>query len=417
MVNITSILAQDRRTASADAMMDEIEEELRAGIQGVINRTGAGIYDDMIREYGGGSERMLGTGYKGEYCERCVKRLNEELGDGSTLVSVLRGFLPETEGAKFMLSEAPLPSFSLDYDVSSGEIRECRISDIIVGYMKDGSNEGQKIMNLSLNPPPADFADEPVSINDYCMLGMKGIYISGEASAILGDIYAGTHSYEDSREEETDYSEKDPYGGINILNTQLTVSGNIIATEGDINIKGSYVNIGSDDVSESVFANALNDIDSFPETTEYTVDGRMFLRDGSCPYINESRYGEIMALMNETGGRISVIYSRYDSDEDSSYNVAGYDTRPRKIIANDDVTLDSDYMGAVITTGNIYVEEGVNVEGLLIAGDRIYVRGNNNIVSSPDVINAILKAEDEQLSDGSTPDVGYVGDYIKRLAD
>ena len=417
MVNITSILAKDRRTASADAMMDEVREKLRAGMQEQVNRTGAGIYDEMIREYGGGPERTLGQGYKGEYCERCVKRLNEEFGDSAVLVSVLRGFLPETEGARFMLSEAPLPSFSLDYDQSLGEIKGCRVSDIIVGYMKDGSNEGQKVFDLSIDPPPADFADAPVSINDFCMLGMKGIYISGETSAIVGDIYAGTHTYEEGREEETDYGEMDPYGGINILNTSLSVSGNIIITEGDINIKGSYVSLGKDNATASVFAKALNDIDSFPQVTEYSVNGQLFLRDGSNVYTNENRYEEIMALMNETFGRISVIDSRYDSNgpADSDAKDNDGEERLRKIIADDDVTIDEDYTGAVITTGNIYVEEGISVEGLLIAGDRIYVRGNNSIVSGPDVINAILRSEEEQLSDGSLPDGGYIGDYIKKL--
>ena len=134
-----------------DAMMDEVREKLRAGMQEQVNRTGAGIYDEMIREYGGGPERTLGQGYKGEYCERCVKRLNEEFGDSAVLVSVLRGFLPETEGARFMLSEAPLPSFSLDYDQSLGEIKGCRVSDIIRRNI-DGLDRGDGSVTCGCDP-------------------------------------------------------------------------------------------------------------------------------------------------------------------------------------------------------------------------------------------------------------------------
>ena len=53
----------------------------------------------------------------------------------------------------------------------------------------------------------------------------------------------------------------------------------------------------------------------------------------------------------------------------------------------------SDFSGVIITAGNVIIENGCNVEGLVIAGDRIYIYGNNNIVSSREIVNAITQEE------------------------
>ena len=46
-----------------------------------------------------------------------------------------------------------------------------------------------------------------------------------------------------------------------------------------------------------------------------------------------------------------------------------------------------------MTPGSVIIEEGVNVEGLILSGDRIYVQGNNNIVASVDVMRGIIREE------------------------
>ena len=56
------------------------------------------------------------------------------------------------------------------------------------------------------------------------------------------------------------------------------------------------------------------------------------------------------------------------------------------------------------------IEAGCNVEGLVISGDRIYVYGNNNIVSSRDVVRKVL--EEEQGAAGP-----MVSDYIGTLVE
>ena len=410
MINVTDILSQNRRIASKDAVLEDAEKELQDSMQELVNGYCADIYSDMVMKYGAETDGILGTGYKAEYGGKCVNTLNKKLGDGNALTDILRGFLPELPDASLVIGDAPVPSFAIEYDESEGEIKQCVIKDVVLGYIRNGSNEGQKILELRLSAPPADFADAGVDINDYCMLGMKGIYITGETSTIVGNVYAGTHDYEEGREEETDYEEKDPYGGINILSTKLNIQGDTILTTGDINIKGSFVVIGSEEESMSVFANSINDIESFPEKTEYSITGKQFLRDGSVVYTNEERYDEIMGLMNETEGRISVINSVYSSSNDSTYSGS-----VQKILSDDDVTIENDYKGVVITTGNIFVEEGVNIEGLLISGDRIYVKGNNNIISDSDAVNTLLAEEEAQKNSGALPVGESVSDYIKRL--
>jgi len=84
-------------------------------------------------------------------------------------------------------------------------------------------------------------------------------------------------------------------------------------------------------------------------------------------------------------GSIEVFY---DSNNDRSY-IGNY----RKIISSTDVTVKSDVTGVILTPANVIIEEGVNVEGLILSGDRIYIQGNNNIVASVEVLRKILKEE------------------------
>ena len=86
---------------------------------------------------------------------------------------------------------------------------------------------------------------------------------------------------------------------------------------------------------------------------------------------------------------VNQLYSYYyDSDNDKSYT-----GKYRKIISATDVTVTSDVTGIVMTPGSIIVEEGVNIEGLLLSGDRIYMQGNNNVVASVEVLRDVIKEE------------------------
>ena len=237
---------------------------------------------------------------------------------------------------------------------------------------------------MVIEPPKIEFSSAVFNIGDYSMIGMEGIYITGQTSTIVGNVYAGTHEYEEGREEEYAYGEKDPYGGINILTTQLGLYAGSVVTTGDINIKGAFVIFGDEDGEISVYANTLNEIEHFPDNTEYTLNGNLFLRSDTDGFIDSEYYDGVIREMDKQTVRLKAA-DAYVSDEDETYTGAY-----SRIVSGEDVVLDSDFTGTVMTSGSIVVEEGVNVEGLLMAGGRIYVRGNNNIVVNKEVVNLIF---------------------------
>ena len=119
-------------------------------------------------------------------------------------------------------------------------------------------------------------------------------------------------------------------------------------------------------------------------------------------------------MINGTADKVDDITSVYYSRDDHTYS-GRYD----KIISNEDVTITEDFTGVVITNGNVIIEAGCNIEGLIICGDRIYIYGNNNIVSNREVVRAIV--EEENAGAGAAVSANAagrnVGDYIGGLSD
>jgi hypothetical protein len=128
------------------------------------------------------------------------------------------------------------------------------------------------------------------------------------------------------------------------------------------------------------------------------------LRDGSTAFVNEEHYEDIIRLISSVAGSIDDISSVYNSSEDDSYR-----GKYGKIISNEDVTISEDFSGVIITQGNVIIESGCNVEGLVISGDRIYIYGNNNIVSNRDVVRIIVDEEKTASGDGSARISDYIG--------
>ena len=137
------------------------------------------------------------------------------------------------------------------------------------------------------------------------------------------------------------------------------------------------------------------------------MTGNSFLRDGSTAFVNEEHYEEIISLVGSVAASIDDISSTYKSSEDESYK-GTY----QKIISNEDVTLTEDYTGVIVTGGNVIIEAGCNVEGLVVSGDRIYVYGNNNIVSSRDVVRTVISEEGSGQAGGPG-----ISDYIGLLVE
>ena len=387
MVNITKEIANKHSVASAGSVLDDTCEQLENDLKKACDEEALRIYNDMLAERNrntGRSDEKLPGSERGDYYNRYVQSISSVFGTGDKLIFTLRDYIPGSETGSIVIADAPPPTLSIDYDETSAVLKEIGFKDVILGYMKDGMVIEQKSCTFDISVNEVGFAPHPVRISDYSMAGSKGIYITGGTSSVVGNIYAGTHEFDEGSEEEAVYGEKDPYGGINILTTQLGIYADTIASSGDINIKGAFVIMGSEEEPVLIYANALNDIESYPDKTEYTITGHVFKRDGASGFTDPEYYEEITGVMNRFAAELNGITDTYSSSEDEDYT-GEYDL----IISPEDVIIDKDLTGAVLTSGNITVRNGVNTEGLLAAGGRIYIEGNNNIVSNSEIVDAL----------------------------
>lgn len=414
-VNITKMLIEKRTGVRVDNTLDEAASTLEAEVTADCQRISDDVYSLMLlkmKNEEGTTVEALNTGKKAAFYKQYIERVKSVYDvSGSGIAAVLDPMLPKEQGYVLRVASDPGPEFFLDYDETDCNIKQCVIREVVLQYLIGDVVVGEKTCTINVGSANVAFSDDSVNFYDYSLVAMKGIYITGQTSSFVGSMYAGTHEFEEGREAEVIYGEKDPYGGINFLTTQAAVFGDSIITTGDINIKGAFVVFGSEDDKISIYANTINDIENYPSKTEYTINGDKFLRDGSAAFTNEEHYDEMIRLINSTSGMINGISSYYSSKEDPSYT-GSYS----KIVSNEDVTLTEDFSGIIITSKNVIIEEGCNVEGLIMAGDRIYVYGNNNIVSGRDIVHTLV---DEESAAGTSVSANSVriSDYIEALPD
>ncbi|MCR5791515.1 MAG: hypothetical protein K6G83_16685 [Lachnospiraceae bacterium] len=276
------------------------------------------------------------------------------------------------------------PVLKLSY-TPSHMLKECVLENVALQYYKDFSLMAEENFDLSIPVPGVQFYSGNDTIFGFAMLAGKGIYMTGRTSSVMGDIYAGTHPVEEYRQAELRYGEKGSFGGINILATQLGVEADTIITTGNINVKDSFVLFGLEDKPVTIYADAINRPAGFESLRQVTVYGEtVFDR-------NDPAYLSLLSEIESGMSRLSELYDYYDSDNDRSYTGSC-----RKILSNYDIILSRDFVGAAVTSGNVIVESGVNVEGIIIAGDRIYVQGNNNIVSNEELLRTLIDEEYEK---------------------
>ncbi len=389
-VNITKMLMVKKTGARVEKALNDTAQVLQEKVQSSSEAAAEDVYSVMLlklRDEEGASVETLNTGRKAAYYRQFIDRMNSMYGP-NMLVETLSGYLPGSEEGRYEIASEPKPEFVLDYDESSCRIRQCVITGIVIRYIVGDTVVSEKDCVCNIAVSDRAFSDESANFYDYNLVGMKGIYITGQTSSFVGNMYAGTHEFEEGREAELAFGEKDPYGGINMLTTQAAVHGDSIVTSGDINLKGAFVLFGSEDDEISIYANTINDIENYPSKTEYKINGNTFLRDGSVEFTNEAHYEEIINMISSMADVIDDISIDYRSTDDPAYT-----GRYSKIISNKDVTLTGDFSGVIITAGNVIIENGCNVEGLVIAGDRIYIYGNNNIVSGREVVHGIIDDE------------------------
>jgi len=287
------------------------------------------------------------------------------------LKTYLEDLLPELKIGELSITEASKPYLELIDN-------KMYLRDVTVGFTYGSAYFRDHSFELSKKLDDIMLFDENPELFEYSMIADKGIYITGKTSTIMGNIYAGTHGPSDLRKAEALYGESESYGGLNIMSTQVAIDSDKIVTDGNINMRGAFVVLGDESTPVTISAKEILESDTLASKNMYALFGN----------VDDSYTADVRAMSSEAMKYFGSIEQYYDSDNDKSY-IGKY----RKIISSTDITVSSDVTGVVMTPGSVIIEEGVNVEGLILSGDRIYIQGNNNIVSSVDVLRNIVKEE------------------------
>ena len=309
-----------------------------------------------------------------------------------------------------MLTAGGIEDVSVDDDgmtklkVSVGDdgcLYRISLDGVTLRYDNAGAGERRETFDYEIRLPEVSFYTENEELFNYCMVAGKGIYITGDTSSVIGNIYGGGHDKQQCRQAEASYGESGYYGGINILSTQLGVEADSIVSGGDININGSFVIFNPAKEQLECYGHRINKIEGFKNESVYSLDGVFYSIDMTKESVLESFY-EKTQLVQTAMNRLELISGYYNSENDMNYSDSVH-----KIISDSDVDIQEDFRGIVMTPGNIIIRSGVNFEGLCLCGDRIYCMGNNNIVANNRVLREIIESEEKDAYTAEAKD--YIG--------
>lgn len=325
------------------------------------------------------------------------RRIRETVGDQhlqicETLNSYLSGYagvVTVDDDPATMLYEQKDPD---------GKTVSFRIKNVTISYTHPAAGSRMETAGFEIMFPEAVFHAGSDELFGYCMVARKGIYITGRTSSIIGNVFAGGHSAEECRDAEIVYGETGTYGGMNILSTQLGVKADRIVSGGDINVNGSFVVMSPAGDSLECVAQRMNEIGGFSKDAKITLNGT-FIPVERTGANDPPVFSEAVKLADVSLSKLSGIEIYYDTDND-----AGYSEKYRKLLSSTDIEIRHDLTGIVATPGNVIIHNDVNIEGLILCGDRIYAMGNNNIVANPEVAGTIIARE-------------YAGAYGMRVSD
>ena len=276
------------------------------------------------------------------------------------------------------------PSLQTVYDEQTGEMSKIRFSNLNLVYTYGNNYSKSRTYEYEIDIPSGIFFDGNDDLFDYSMIAQKGIYITGSTSSIVGNIFAGTHTVEEYRKAESGYGEREIYGGINVLSTQLGIDADKVISTGEINLKGAFAVLGTEEDPITIYSGGINELSGIFLNTSYNLNGNLKPRSGR-------EYENAVKLINSSKGMIDGFSLYYDSNNDEAYT-----GKYRKILSGTDVNIAGDFTGVIITSGNVIIEADSNVEGFILASDRIYIQGNNNIVSNRDIMREIITEEYER---------------------
>lgn len=287
------------------------------------------------------------------------------------LLKSLEATLPQLGTGELRIVENSAPELTRDG-------KRITLSNIDVAFCYGNTYSRNIIFDVFADLSEIILYDENPELFKYAIVADKGTYITGKTSTIIGNIYTGTHGPSELRKAEALYGENGTYGGLNIMSTQLAIDADRIVTDGAINMKGAFVVFGSENRPIEIIANEVTETDNIANRNIYALFGNVVKQD------TDLEKAMALKAMQYFGS----IEQYYDSANDKTY-VGRY----RKLISSTDITVTSDVTGIIMTPGSVIINEGVNVEGLILSGDRVYIQGNNNIVASVDVLRGIIAEE------------------------
>ncbi len=329
------------------------------------------------------SEKDLEGYFRLGYCNK----IKQELGnDSEQICATLNSFI--TEAGLGGVSVADSGKTRLEEETGlDGTATALRIKNVTIHYDSPVTGVREDTLSYNIQFPDAVFHPGNDELFRYCMVARKGIYFTGRTSSIIGDVFAGSHRPEECREAEIIYGETGTYGGINILSTQLGIKSDRIVSEGDININGSFVIFDSNNEQLQCYAQRINEIEGFSKNARYTLEGTFHGTSGMDEQAAQVYYDSVN-LVTSSLEILDPASIYYDSDNDRNYS-----GKYRKLISGSDVEIKSDFTGIIATRANVIIQKDVNVEGVILCGDRIYAMGNNNIVANPSVARTIIASE------------------------
>lgn len=323
------------------------------------------------------------------YRQGYVSRLNKEFGfNASSMKAKINEILEESniENVRVCEDDDKVPHFEMKKD-TLGNIISARFSNITLEFEDDISKYQGPNCSFEVQFPEPQFREGNEDLLSYCMMAKKGIYITGQTSSIVGNVYAGEHSAEDCRDAEALYGEIGAYGGLNIFSSDVGFKSDVIVSESNINLNGAFVIFSPEHEKVKCFGKSLNEIQGYNRQTQYSMAGDFYEIDSiSEELLNE--YLKQKELMDLSVKGFEDIGLFYDSQNDEKYKGTF-----RKIISTESVELSEDFEGVVMTPQSIIVDQGVSVQGLLLTSDRIYLQGDNAIVYDYDIVRTMLKEE------------------------
>lgn len=345
-------------------------------------------YNSLLSELGVKTSESVSEkeAYK-RYMDKYVSSVENSLSVELLSSALEKKYSPEK--GRIELDAKNRPTFNFVYDEETGNIKSILFENLTFIYSYGENYVQKRSYSYEIDVPYGVFFDGNDDLFDYSMIGQKGIYITGKTSSIVGNVFAGTHTVSEYRTAESGYGERQIYGGINIMSTQLGVDAEKMISTGEINLKGAFAVFGTEDQPITIYSGGINELSGFFMSTSYTLNGLANPRNGI-------EYENDVKLIDSCRGLIDSYSYYYDSDNDDTYR-----GKYRKIISGTDVNVSGDFTGVIITPGNVIIEADSNVEGLVYAGDRIYIQGNNNIVSNRDILREMLA--DELSNEGADP--------------